>query len=568
MEESQKISSEFEESLKKIVLKLRGSCVSKHLEANALEKEVVIIRHSYDKAKRSITELKDTVHALKVQEKDNCIILRNTEKELTLITSQYDSLKKENYSLEVTKQQLELLLSTKNNKQTQLNQTVSDLKNCIEASQNDRDLAQKDKTEITLFCNKLEREKHCLVVTTKELKSSLLAKSNELAQQNEVMSDLKNRIETTEKNHVTDQITMLEKENSAITATIHEKDVLLSQATEKLSNAVDELTALQINLEKVVCDNAEDMRKTMNELEKGNRTQSMLQDEIQCLRANCAERESNEIRLNAKISILREDLIRNEEAKVEREKQSNKCNDKPKMTLYSSTFDDDMSDQLKSLKNAFRRQKDDAELSETMLENLMCEGIELSTQAETEILELSSSIGTMDDLLIGPSRIISALDLAGLGSSESYLNEIRSSLEYMASLAYTTGLELKNRKDQLSHWRSNRAVEPPTSPCTTMVKQVQIDAELVKSSEMRNKVAGARLLCCALESRTRINLASAFRKWSSMTYLMAANSSHRQTAAQLASQLEITREKLLVLKSNMRGQRKPKLRRILERIEI
>ena len=53
-----------------------------------------------------------------------------------------------------------------------------------------------------------------------------------------------------------------------------------------------------------------------------------------------------------------------------------------------------------------------------------------------------------------------------------------------------------------------------------------------------------------------------------MTYLMAANSSHRQTAAQLASQLEITREKLLVLKSNMRGQRKPKLRRILERIEI
>jgi hypothetical protein len=217
--------------------------------------------------------------------------------------------------------------------------------------------------------------------------------------------------------------------------------------------------------------------------------------------------------------------------------------------------------------------------------------VELSTQAEGDLLELSSSIGTMDDLLLNPSSLISSLALEGLDSSKSYFDEVRSRLEDMASLAYTTGLELKRRQKQLSHWSSNRAefpaipVTPP--PSSKQMKKVLFNLNDVESStdnnninastasqdtkEFRNKVAGARLLFCVMEKRNRTELASSFRKWSKSVGAINASASQKVTAAELARELEITREKLIVLKSNLKGKgiqrKKPKLRRILERIE-
>jgi len=239
-----------------------------------------------------------------------------------------------------------------------------------------------------------------------------------------------------------------------------------------------------------------------------------------------------------------------------------------------------MSDHLNSVKDAFQKQKsvlDDVKLSEMVLQNFMDEAMELSTQAEAEMLELSSSIGTVDDLLLNPSRLLASLDLAGLDSSKSYFDEVRSRLEDMASLAYNTGLELKNRKKELLHWRSNRTESPAipvTQPSSKQMKNVIFDLEprtdntpITTNDILRNKVAGARLLCCVMEKRNRTDLASTLRKWTALTYLTNASSSHKETAIKLAHQLEITREKLLVLKSNLKGQRKPKLRRILEQLE-
>ena len=252
----------------------------------------------------------------------------------------------------------------------------------------------------------------------------------------------------------------------------------------------------------------------------------------------------------------------------------------------SHVSESELSEQLSSVKDAFKIQSailEDVKLSESMLETLINEVMNQAIQSESELLELSSVLGTMEDLLFNPSKLLASLDLSGLGSSEFYFREVRSRLEDLAAVSYTTSVELNNRQNQLKQWTSNRA-EIPALPATPIgskqLKRTLFDDSDVTpvitdaSKEVNDKLAGARLLCCIMENNNKKKLASAFRKWTCAASALNANSTasgHKETAAALAHELEITREKLMTLKSHMKssrvGKQKPRLRRILERLD-
>jgi len=97
-----------------------------------------------------------------------------------------------------------------------------------------------------------------------------------------------------------------------------------------------------------------------------------------------------------------------------------------------------------------------------------------------------------------------------------------------------------------------------------------------ESKAAASQIAGARLLCMTLEKRNKLDASSAFRKWSCTVGVVKAISSQKSTAAALAQQLEITREKLIVLRSHLkRGKQpqtaddrnQPRLRRLLDRMD-
>jgi hypothetical protein len=93
----------------------------------------------------------------------------------------------------------------------------------------------------------------------------------------------------------------------------------------------------------------------------------------------------------------------------------------------------------------------------------------------------------------------------------------------------------------------------------------------MKTTPNRAKIAGARLLCNVLERRTRLEKAAAFRKWTCYAGAIKASTNQKDAAVALSHQLEITREKLTVLKTHMkRGRRshagedkRPRLRSLL-----
>jgi chromosome segregation ATPase len=96
----------------------------------------------------------------------------------------------------------------------------------------------------------------------------------------------------------------------------------------------------------------------------------------------------------------------------------------------------------------------------------------------------------------------------------------------------------------------------------------------VTSSDRVAKVVAGRLMCGVLEKRSKIEMAGVFRKWSCSTSVHRAATNEKHAAA-MAEQLEITREKLVLLKGNLKNgkrhqssgdeQRKPRLRRLLGR---
>ena len=98
----------------------------------------------------------------------------------------------------------------------------------------------------------------------------------------------------------------------------------------------------------------------------------------------------------------------------------------------------------------------------------------------------------------------------------------------------------------------------------------------LKEATNHNQMAGARLLSNVLEIRCKLEKATAFRKWSCNVGAMKAASNQKHDAVALAQQLQITREKLIVLKAHLnkgRGshsgeeRKKPRLRRLLSRLD-
>jgi hypothetical protein len=575
MEESQRQCADFEVSLKKNLLKLRAEYVSKHLEADALKKEIVILRHSNKSAKKKNTELNANVSSLRneleLQENSNDIVLENKAKELVLITSQLDSLKIEKNSLEETyarfQEELKLSLSTKETELEQLHHTTLSLTNHLE-------IAQKQASEHEVL---REAEAERMLVLEKEISTmaeTISKKEGLLAEYSSSLESERSRIDT-------------------LLAVICEKD---AQEKDILNQS------RQLDFDK---------KKSQNEvgdLQERVRHFEGIKDEVQRLQIQCDEKQRRTLQLEDEMLESERELHKLKDQAFNRERRiadvamivqltaSIPSNDEQTVRSDPPSFDGtSMSDHLNSVKDAFHKQRsilDDVKLSETVLQNFIQEAVELSTQAEGDLLELSSSIGTMDDLLLNPSSLISSLALEGLDSSKSYFDEVRSRLEDMASLAYTTGLELKRRQKHLSHWSSSRAESPaiPVTPppSSKQMKKVSFNANDVESctdnnnnvnasttsqdtKEFRNKVAGARLLLCVMEKRNRTEVASSFRKWSKSVGAINASASHKELATELARELEITREKLMVLKSNLKGKgvqrKKPKLRRILERIE-
>lgn len=329
-----------------------------------------------------------------------------------------------------------------------------------------------------------------------------------------------------------------------------------------------------------------------------------LQEQVQRDQIRYNENQGEMLQLQDEVTSLRELLTENEESvsklKLElRELKDQHATAESDMLPVGSdppVVEDDVSGHLSSVKDAFHMQAavlEDVKLSETMLESLINEVMKLATQSELEMLELSSVLGTADDLLLNPSSILDSLDLAGVDSSEFYFREVRSRLEDLAALAYTTSVELSKRKTQFTQWKSNRAESPSipvTPPCSKQLNRTIFESEDSECSgessgdftpvitdgakEVRDKLAGARLLCCILENHNKMEVASAFRKWTCAVGAINASSnasSHQETAVELAHELEITREKLMALKSHLKagrgGKEKPRLRRILERLD-
>jgi hypothetical protein len=244
---------------------------------------------------------------------------------------------------------------------------------------------------------------------------------------------------------------------------------------------------------------------------------------------------------------------------------------------------DVMVNHLSSVKAAFHTQRgilEDLKLSEIVLSKFMDEVSGLAVQAETEALELSSTLNTVEDLLIRPSSCLASLDLAGLDSLK-YLEEVRTRLEDMASLAYTTSVEIKHRQTEFNEWRAKRVDVPSipvTPPPNKPLKRVLFEPEANKiigpvalPNDIQNKMAGARLMCCVLEKHSKMELAAAFRRWTCCSTAIGASANHNETVIALAQQLEQTREKLLVLKSHLQEKKsqgkKPRLKRILDRLD-
>ena len=92
-------------------------------------------------------------------------------------------------------------------------------------------------------------------------------------------------------------------------------------------------------------------------------------------------------------------------------------------------------------------------------------------------------------------------------------------------------------------------------------QEVQCSEEVIEGTTLtedaskfneQTKLAGAQLLSGLLESRAKLEMASAFRKWSCVHGVMRASMYERQASIELSLQLEQTRKKLAILKAHLK----------------
>ena len=622
MEESMKqgeiLYKDTEVSLKKSISKLRAEYVSKHLETNELKKKIAVLNQDKTIAKKNAKELRITISNLQSELENIDTALSEKESLSAELVQKIALIENERASYEG---KTRTLLQSRENE-------VSLLKDQLEKANSQMEAMKEQKK---LLEESYEKKK-------KEMEFSLIEKETELKELQEKTHLLQNsldhekeQVKEGESNRESDaekfstlqrelllRLEILEKEKFVMADTISRQEERLRVGEEKFNKEIAvELSRLREKAGKLEAENfaktsslAElnstlesirarfrDLLAQKNDLEErlasANNSQSALQEKNHEDQMHLNEHENLVFQLHDETTKLRKLLADNEESMSKMKNELQQLKDQSVIDSSSSDpyeLQNQMSAQLSSMKDAFKIQAavlEDVKLSESMLETLIKEVMNLATQSESEMLQLSSVLGTVDDLLISPSSLLSSLDLAGVGSSECYLKEIRSRLEDLAALAYSTNVDLSKRKNQLKQWMSNRGespVLPPTPPSSKKVQRTLFDENNISSDitpvitdgskEVRDKVAGARLLCCILENNNKSKLASAFRKWTCAASALNATSNasnHKETAVELAQELEITREKLTALKNHLKtgrvGKQKPRLRRILERLD-
>ena len=582
MKQGEILHRDSEESLKKSISKLRAEYVSKHLETNDLKKQIAVLRQGRKLTKKNTEELRTTISNLQAELESSNIALYENEtltKELMQKISLLENGRKE--LLQSKDKEISLLIQQK-----------------------------KKEVESSLLEKELESE---------QLHEKILLLQNSLANEQKKVKEGESNRESDTENFLTlkrecqqlsSRVEIMDQEKCAMSDTISRQERRLRTEEEKFNQEIaGELTRLR---EKVGTLEGENFAKTSS-LAELNSTLESIRDRFRDLLGQKNDLEerfaiaNNELtRYQKQVDERQENLVASDNARIDLERDLSALRTelqhfKDRGTTAEnkiessrsdpSVLDNEMSAHLSSVKDAFNIQAavlEDVKLSESMLETLINEVMNLAAQSESEMLELSSVLGTVDDLLLNPSSLLASLDLAGLDSSECYFGEVRSRLEALAALAYTTSVELNTRQNQLTQWRSNRAespVIPATPPSSKQLNRSLFDLEEVNDSsditpvitdgakEVRDKFAGARLLSCVLENNNKKKLASAFRKWSCAAGVInaSANASRIGTAAELAHELKITREKLMALKTHLKtgrgGKQKPRLRRILERLD-
>ncbi|VEU37301.1 unnamed protein product [Pseudo-nitzschia multistriata] len=622
-----------EESLKKNVSKLRAEFVAKHLETNDLKKQIVLLNHSKKKAKESITEFKRIIsnlradldksevalsrsqtHASEVDEQMIFImnerkqcqeklesLLKNKDEELNMLgdkviqtNAAIESMEIENASLkrDNTKNQkkLEDSLSQKSFEVEQLQERTLFLENSLKNSEkkiNEKESARK--SEARKYSN-LQREMDCLSTKLETLEKEKYALSETISIQQKQLHVKEEKFNLEIANELTrlrEKVSILEVESSTKSKSLADIGSALESMRIRFGNLTDEKNELD---EKFGSTNVElrQCRELLEDKEKhliaSNAMREAIGRDFENLIHQLGEEKNTRLKevgvlknKNANLEATNLTLCesvedaRKKTAALEKELQhvNDHCvrSDPP-------VIEGAKSDHVSSVKDAFFKQAavlEDVKISEKMLEDLIKEVMNLASKSESELLELSSTLGTVDDLFLNPSNLLASLDLAGMDSSENYFAEVRSRLEDLAALAYTTSVELNDRQNRLMQWKAKRS-ESPSLPKTHVESTCDVTAVVTDAAkEVRDKVAGARLLCCVLENNNKMEVASAFRKWTCAAGIMTASSNAKETAAELAHELHVTREKIMVLKRHMKGTRagkqKPKLRRILERID-
>ena len=94
--------------------------------------------------------------------------------------------------------------------------------------------------------------------------------------------------------------------------------------------------------------------------------------------------------------------------------------------------------------------------------------------------------------------------------------------------------------------------------------------------QLDTKTSAVKHICGVFQRQEKARKAVAFRKWYCSTSVMHATANQKKVAMALSQQLQITRDKLLILKSHLKqgrrsqiGEdgRKPRLRRLLDRLD-
>ena len=623
MKQNEILHRDSEESLKRSISKLRAEYVAKHLETNDLKKKVAVLCQEKKMIKKDTKELRITISNQQFElESTNSDLLEKQSFSADLI-EKVSLIQNERRKYE---EKMESLLQSKNEEMAHLSDQLEQTKSQTEILEGEKKALEENHVQEKREMESLLLESEAKV--KEHYRTSHSLQNNLANEQKKVKEEESNRKSDAEKfstlrRELSLRLEILEREKNAMAETISRQEGRLRSGEEKFNQEIAlEISRLREKAGKLEAENftktaslAEsnsnlesirdrfrDLLSEKNDLEEMLRGENDARFAIQeksrqdLIRHN--ERKDLVLQLQAETDKLRKTLLDNEESMSAMKRELQQWKDRPisiqKIVNSSSSdppvLENDMSSQLSSVKDAFKIQAamlEDVKLSESMLETLIKEVTNLATQSESEMLELSSVLGTADDLLLNPSSLLTSLDLAGLASPECYFKEVRSRLEDLAALAYTTSVELNNRQNQLKQWMSNRAespVLPATPPCSKQLKRNLFDEKDINSDitpvitdgskEVRDKVAGARLLSCILENNNKIKLASAFRKWTCAAGALNANSnasSHKETAVELAHELEITREKLMALKSHLKtgraGKQKPRLRRILERLD-